>query len=522
MKIQYTCIAKKSKEVHNKPMSEQNYKIFWDEALNQLHEEYKQAGRENEFIIWFKMDYVEDTIDSITVSVSSDFMWSQMVSLGYKDAIQNKITELTGQDLTLKYIVVKKVKQNNIAKAPIAQPAQVSTQTIQTSTSQPQSQIQTTEESVETPKYVPEFSILSEDHPEENEIPEEKVLPKHPLLKENYTFESFVPGENSTFAYNVALAVAKNPGRAYNPILIYGGVGLGKTHLMQSIGNKIYSETGDASKICYITAENFTNEFTSSIVSKSTEKFKAKYRKLKVLLLDDIHFFINKQGIQEELFHTFEALSQINAQMVFTCDRPITELKGIEDRLKTRFSSGICLDLMPPNYETRCAIIQKKLSLLGKSIEPEVIEYIAKNVQTNVRDLEGCIKKMLAYAEITQRTLTIEIAQDLLRDAFSQPVNGSITVETIQKVVANHYNISISDMKSNKRPKKFVIPRQIAIYIARQLTEYSFPELGNEFGGRDHTTVMHSYEKVENLLKTDSSLDSTIQMLIREIKDFKR
>ena len=208
--------------------------------------------------------------------------------------------------------------------------------------------------------------------------------------------------------------------------------------------------------------------------------------------------------------------------MVFTCDRPITELKAIEDRLSTRFSRGMCIDLMPPNYETRRAILQKKLSLLGKSIPSEVVDYIAKNVQTNVRDLESCLNKMIGYAELLQKPLTIEIAQKELRDTFSQPASGSISIETIQKVVADHYNISLSDIKSKKRNKKFVIPRQIAIYISRQLTEYSFPELGNEFGGRDHTTAMHSYEKVEEQLKTDSSLDTTIQMLIRAIKDYKK
>jgi len=182
----------------------------------------------------------------------------------------------------------------------------------------------------------------------------------------------------------------------------------------------------------------------------------------------------------------------------------------------------MCIDLMPPNYETRRAILQKKLSLLGKSIPSEVVDYIAKNVQTNVRDLESCLNKMIGYAELLQKPLTIEIAQKELRDTFSQPASGSISIETIQKVVADHYNISLSDIKSKKRNKKFVIPRQIAIYISRQLTEYSFPELGNEFGGRDHTTAMHSYEKVEEQLKTDSSLDTTIQMLIRAIKDYKK
>src|SRR5574344_236871 len=471
-------------------MSEQNYRVFWDEALKQIHDEYKSKGLEDEFGLWFNMEYVSDTLSEITVSVASDFMWKSMSDRGNVEAIKNKIHELSGQSISLKYIV----KPRDSVVAPVEKTV--------TNTETHASAV------TNDTKSVPMNSKIQ--------------LKKHPQLKEDYIFDTFVPGENSVFAYNASLAVAKNPGKAYNPILIYGGVGLGKTHLMQSIGNYIYSEKGDEVKICYVSAENFTNEFTSAIGNKTLEHFKAKYRKLDVLLLDDIHFLQGKKATQEELFYTFEELYNYKKQMVFTCDRPITELKDIEDRLRTRFSRGMSIDLQPPNYETRRAILQKKLYLLNKVIPEDVVDYIAKNVQTNVRDLESCLNKMLGYSELISKNLTIEIAQEQLRDTFSQPSNGSITIETIQKVVADHYNISISDIKSKKRDKKFVIPRQIAIYIARQITEYSFPELGNEFGGRDHTTAMHSYEKVEEQLKTDSSLNSTVQQLIREVKDYKK
>ena len=477
-------------------MAEQNYRVFFDEAIKQIHEEYKAAGKENEFLLWFKISYVEDTISEITVSVASEFMHQQMDSRNVTSKIEQKIQELTGQSIKLKYIL------NN--------------------------------EPVKSADSVQTTQIYDVPKEEKNADYEESVIPvkKHPQLREDYTFENFVPGENSLYAFNASLAAAKNPGKAYNPILIYGGVGLGKTHLMQSIGNYIYKEKGDKCKICYISTETFTNEFITAVRTQTTEKFKNKYRRLDVLLLDDIHFLKDKDSTQEELFYTFNALYDRNCQMVFTCDRPITELKFIEPRLSTRFSRGLNIDLQPPNYETRRAILEKKKELLLETnqfsaatinrISDDVIDYIAKNVQTNVRDLEGCLTKMIGYAELVGKNVTIEIAQQQLRDIFSSPLSGSITVENIQKVVANHYNISISDIKSNKRSPKFAIPRQIAVYIARNLTEYSYPELAGEFGGRDHSTMMHSYEKISNCIKTDSSLDTTIQQLMREIKDYKK
>ena len=251
-------------------------------------------------------------------------------------------------------------------------------------------------------------------------------------------------------------------------------------------------------------------------------KFKNKYRNLDVFLLDDIHFLQGKEGLQEECFHTFNALSEHNAQMVFTCDRPINELKGLEDRLRTRFSSGVCIDLKPPSYENRIAIIKKKLELENKTISSEVIDYIAKNIQMNVRDLEASIKKVVGYQDLIKKDVTIDIAQDLLKDTISCATGNSVSMETILKVVANIENTSIADIKGKKRNKKIAETRHIAIYIARELLEYSYPELGNEFGGRDHSTILSAYNNIADRIKTDPSFDLRIKNIINSIKEYKK
>lgn len=481
-------------------MGENNYKEIWDAALSQIEREYSENGKGDMFKIWFNMEYVEDTFNTITVEVASPILRDMMIRKGYKQVVEEKLLELTGQTISLVYTVRQGSPSQTYSTSQQEEPAK----------QENESQLQTYAQ--------PEPIIQSSNTVSTQTSSPAEEYPPHPLLKQNFNFDTFVSGENN-FAYNVCLAAAKNPGKAYNPILIYGGVGLGKTHLMQSIGNYIYKERGPSVKISYIQAEAFTNEYSASIRTKTVEQFNQKYRNLDVLLLDDIHFLIDKTGIQEQLFYTFENLSMKSAQMVFTCDRPISELKGIEERLKTRFSSGISTDLSLPNYETRCAILQAKLEQQGKTIDQEVLEFIAKNVQTNIRDLEACLKKMLAYADITQKPLTLSTAQEQLKDLFYQSSSGTVTVDTIQKVVADHYNITVQELKGKKRDKKYANPRHIAIFIAREMTENSFPDLGNEFGGRDHTTVMHSYEKVESMLKTDSSLDSTIEMLKRKIKD---
>jgi len=294
---------------------------------------------------------------------------------------------------------------------------------------------------------------------------------------------------------------------------------LGKTHLMQSIGNRVWVERPKAKVIC-ITAEEFTNEFIQSIHDKTTQNFKNKYRFVDVLLIDDIHFLQNKLGSQEELFHTFNALYDANKQMIFTCDRPVSELKNLSDRLRSRFERGLNVDLQPPNFETRCAILKKKIEAGRVAVPDAVIEIIAKNISTNVRDLEAALTKLVAYAELVHKEITLEIAQNQLKDVFSQSKHGNVTIDNILRVVADYYKLSYSDLKGKKRTKNIAFPRQVAMFIARDITEYSTTELGFEFGGRDHTTVMHACQKIEERLKLDPNLESTIQALVRTIKEY--
>ena len=468
-------------------MSEKMYEEAFKYAMEELHTQYINENRENEFVFNFNVNYVEDTIDTVTVSVASPFMKNQVTSKGSLTVIENKLREVTGlNNLKIECII----KAESTASATIVSHEKESEKT-------PASK------EVETP------------------VVKKPAKKQHPQLSEDFTFDSFVPGDNSNYAYNAALAVAKNPGKKYNPVLFYGGSGLGKTHLMQAIGNYIHQNNEEDLKIGYLSAEDFTNDFTSSLSSKKPNEFKNKYRNLDVLLLDDIHFLQNKTGIQEELFHTFDALSQKKAQMVFTCDRPIREIKNMADRLVSRLSKGLSIDLTVPDYETRVAILQKKTELYNKHLDSEIIDFIAKNIETNVRDLEAALNKVIGLEELMGQKITLENVKSHLKDLIGTGTEN-ISLDVIQKVVADNYQISISDIKGKKRDKKFVTPRHIAMYISRTLTEISFTELGNEFGGRDHTTVMNACENVEEQIKVDSSFESKIQLLIREIKDYKK
>lgn len=477
-------------------MSEKMYEEAWNYTMKVLHDEYKLNNKEDEFTLWFNMNYVEDTIDTITISFSSDFLLTAIQKRGNIDIVKNKLREITGQsNLNLKCIV---------KESPIVE----------------KSSDNSDEEKNEDDIKSVEKKSDNKNSKSESDSSKSSEKKSHSLLNEKFTFDTFIPGENSNYAYNAAFAVAKNPGKRYNPILLYGGSGLGKTHLMQSIGNYIYNENPKA-KICYVSAENFVNDFTSSLKFKKENEFKNKYRNLDVLLLDDIHFLQGKEGTQGELFYTFEALSQKNAQMVFTCDRPIKEIKDMADRLVSRISNGLCIDLQPPNYETRIAILQKKLQILGKSLNQEIIDYVAKNVETNVRDLESALQNILGYEELIGQEPNLDNVKNLLRDLLSSSYAENISLDIIKKVIADEYQISVADLTGKKRDKKFVIPRQIAIYIAREITEISFMELGREMGGKDHSTIMHAYNTISEKIKFDPSLESRIQLFIREIKEYK-
>jgi chromosomal replication initiator protein len=462
-----------------------DYSIFWKETLSQ----FKNELSEQEFTMWFNMEYESATESSIVLSVPSAFYRDQ-VKQRYQGRIENMLMELTGHSLSIDF----EIKQRT--KAPVQE---------KSAPEEPRRR----EEAV--------APIQTSHHPAKVSAAEPERV-NHPQLRKDYTFDNFVIGENNKFAANAAIAIAKNPGTAYNPCLIYGGVGLGKTHLMQAIGNLAWKEKG--CKIIYVTAESFTNEFVESIQHNTTKAFKDKYRTADLLLIDDIHFLQKKTETQEELFHTFNALYDANKQIIFTCDRPVSELKNLSDRLRSRFERGLNVDLQPPSYETRCAILSKKVESRGVDIPADVINLIAKNISSNVRDLEASLTKLIAYAELTQRTVTLESAQQQLRDSFGAPKQNNVTIETIQKVVAEYFSLSFNDLKGKKRTKAISFPRQLAMYIAREITEYSTTELGMEFGGRDHTTVMHGCQSIEQRLKAEPSLETTIQKLVKMIKDY--
>ncbi|MCF7916006.1 MAG: chromosomal replication initiator protein DnaA [Spirochaetaceae bacterium] len=345
------------------------------------------------------------------------------------------------------------------------------------------------------------------------------TMRKHNELRLDYSFENFIVGDNNSFAANACIAISKNPGTAYNPCLIYGGVGLGKTHLIQSIGNYVHNTT-DKTRVVYVTAETFTNEFIQAIRDGKNHQFKNRYRNVDVLLIDDIHFLQSKDQTQEELFHTFNALYDSNKQMVFTCDRPVSELKNLTDRLRSRFERGLNVDLQPPDFETRYAILKRKVDEKKAAIDEKVIELISKNITTNVRDLEAALTKLMAYSDILNKTITVDIAQEQLKDVFSSPKQSNITIEIIQRAVGDYFNLSPYDLRGKKRTKAIAFPRQIAMYITREITEYSTTEVGLEFGGRDHTTVMHACQRIESRMQADPYLEPTIQRLIRQIKEY--
>lgn len=479
-------------------MSEQNYKDFFEEAMNQIHQQYVSSENENDFKLYFNFEYVEDTISEITVSVASEFMWTRMVKKGNVEKLQQKINELTGQNISIKHIVSSKA-----AETPAFIPSDF--QTKKSSDEKKKKNVKNEETAVSFPNF------------EEHDV-QKKNTNKHPQLNDEFTFSTFIPGDNSQYAYSACIAASKNPGtKKTNPILLYGSSGLGKTHLMVSVGNYIYEHFPEL-KIGYLTTESFMNEFTSAIRDRTTDKFTKKYRKLDVLLLDDIQFLEGKEGLQNELFYTFEDIYNRKGQLVFTSDRPITEIKGIEDRLKTRFTAGLSIDMKAPDYETRLAIIDKKLEIQGKTVSQEIKEFIAKNIQSNVRELEGALSKSLGFEELMNQKITLDIVKDLLSDSINSRESNVVSVDSIQKAVSEFYTVSIAELKSSKRDKRIAVPRHIAIWLCRNLTEYSLTDIGEEFGGRDHTTVMSSVNKIENLLKTDSTLSDTIKLLEKQIK----
>ena len=457
-------------------MAGRNYETIWNQARDRI----RSTITDQEYDTWLRnMVYRESAAGVIKLTVPSAFHRDQ-VAQRFQTSLERELSELSAQSLKLSYVVPTAMQQ---VAPPAAAPP-------------------------------PERRPAAE-HP----VP---VTPapggNHSQLNPLYIFERLVEGDSNSLALNAAVAIAGNPGRAYNPCLVYGGVGLGKTHLLQAVGNAVYASRRDL-KVVYVTVETFTNEFIQSIKEKTGHRFKNRYRSADVLLIDDIQFLQGKVETQQELFHTFNSLYDANKQMVFSSDRPVSELMALPDRLINRFERGLNVDLHPPSYETRSAIVKRKIEERGFYLDDSIIDLICRNILTNVRDLEKALTKLAAYSELMGRTITLQVAQRQLQDFFSKPEHLSITIDAIQRVVSDYYSLTPADLKGKKRTQAIAFPRQVAMYLARSLTKFSTTEVGIEFGGRDHTTVLHACQRVAARLQTDATLENSLQKITNTVRE---
>ncbi|WP_236876367.1 chromosomal replication initiator protein DnaA [Clostridioides difficile] len=339
----------------------------------------------------------------------------------------------------------------------------------------------------------------------------------YPNLNPKYTFDTFVIGNSNRFAHAACVAVAESPAKAYNPLFLYGGVGLGKTHLMHAIGHHIVSQKKD-SKVVYVSSEKFTNELINSIKDDKNEEFRNKYRNVDVLLIDDIQFIAGKERTQEEFFHTFNTLHEANKQIIISSDRPPKDIPTLEDRLRSRFEMGLITDIQAPDFETRIAILRKKAQLERIDVPNEVMSYIAKNIKSNIRELEGALTRVVAYSSLSNRVISFDLATEALKDIITTSKNEEINVLRIKEKVSSVFNLKMEDFNSKKRTRSIAYPRQIAMYLTRELTDLSLPKIGEEFGGRDHTTVIHAHDKVSKDIEESEEIKTKIDKIISDLK----
>ena len=366
-----------------------------------------------------------------------------------------------------------------------------------------------------------DVQFIIPDLSEKNEIDEDDAKPDseslmNAHLNPRYTFETFVVGKNNDIAHATALAVAEDPGTYGNPLFIYGGAGLGKTHLLHSIAHYVLGKHPN-DRIIYVTSEEFTNELVHSIQHKQIENFKNKYRNIDMLLIDDIQFIVNKESTQEEFFHTFTTLYESKKQIVISSDKPPKDINGLEDRLITRFKAGLTVDVQPPNYETRMAILKKRAELDNIQVDDESLNYIATNIKSSIRELEGALKQIYNFSRLRKKMINFELTKEALENIISPEEKRPVTCELIIDTVAEHYNISPDDIKSSKRNKEIAYPRQICMYLCRKMTADSLQAVGNSLGKKDHTTIIHGEKKISDDLKHDENLKNTIDILIKKI-----
>ena len=335
-------------------------------------------------------------------------------------------------------------------------------------------------------------------------------------LNPKNTFDTFVVGSNNNFAYAAALAVAQAPGKSYNPLFLYGGVGLGKTHLLHAIGQHVAAQKKGA-RVAFVSSEKFTNEYIDGIQNNQLARFRKKYRQTDVLLIDDIQFLAGKERIQEEFFHTFNALHEAHKQIVLTCDRPASEIQNLEHRLVSRFEWGLVTDLQPPDVEMRLAILQKKAQIMGVQLPVEIMEFLANRIRANIRRLEGALIRVASYAALTGKKLSLEMVEGLLREVLHEEGRFAVNIEAIQKKVAEHFDIRLADMTSKRRPENIAFPRQVAMFLARQMTDTSLCAIGEAFGGRDHGTVLHACRLVKDRMEVDPNVRQVVSYLEKQL-----
>lgn len=446
----------------------ENIHELWAATLEKIQEKISKPS----FDTWLKQTKAQAIReDTLIISAPNEFTRDWLEGQ-YTELITDTLYEVTGAELKAKFIIPETEQQDDMMKQPA--------------------------------KNMPKKSKNSES-------------PKT-MLNPKYVFDTFVIGAGNRFAHAASLAVAEAPANAYNPLFIYGGVGLGKTHLMHAIGHYVQENNPDAN-VLYLTSEKFTNEFINSIMDNKAVNFRNKYRNVDVLLIDDIQFLAGKEQTQEEFFHTFNTLHEESKQIIISSDRPPKEIPTLEDRLRSRFEWGLITDITPPDLETRIAILNKKAKAEGLDIANEVMLYIANQIDTNIRELEGALIRVVAYSSLVNQDIDAALAADALKDIIPSNKPKVITVHAIQEAVGEKYNVKLEDFVAKKRTKSIAFPRQIAMYLSRQLTDLSLPKIGEEFGGRDHTTVIHAHDKITKILENDTLLDKEIEELKEQLKN---
>jgi len=440
----------------------------WQAILHLLEQELSRPS----FETWLKSTYLAAQDNQLlTIVVPNDFAKDWLESR-YYSLIKSKASQVLNHDVSLRFITPG--QEESINKSQAAKMANM-----------------------------PKPALIADEYGANT-------------LNPKYVFDTFVVGNSNRFAHAASLAVAEAIAKAYNPLFIYGGVGLGKTHLMHAIGHYVLEQHHNL-KVMYVSSEKFTNELINSIQYDKTVEFRNKYRSIDVLLIDDIQFLAGKERTQEEFFHTFNALHEANKQIIISSDRPPKEIPTLEDRLRSRFEWGLITDIQPPDFETRIAILRKKSELENLSIPNEIITYIATKIQSNIRELEGALTRLIAYATLSNRDLSMDLCVEALKDIIPEGRPKVITIDLIQSKVSEYFGLRQEEFKAKRRTRDVAFPRQLAMYLCRELTDLSLPKIGEEFGGRDHTTVIHAHEKISNALKNDPQLENIVKTIIERI-----